>query len=138
MILSLVLFAIGVTLYAMHELTSHGKIKFHRLASGFWGVSSWIRKYKIGPQGGGELMVKAPNNWYYKLIGVKYVERWPTSTWLTVVFTDAMHLLQFFYIKLFILSIVLYSPVFNWYWDGAIYLGTWYLVFNVIYKVFSK
>lgn len=128
MILSIVLFVIGVFCYTIKELQSHGKLKGQKDDSSFWGERSWMRKWKT-TNGKQLTMLQAVHT---------KKEAFPLSSTALVWLTDGYHLMQFFYIKLFILSIVLYSPVFTWYWDGAIYLVTWYLVFNAIYKVFSK
>lgn len=112
MILSLICFALAVACYGISQLIMHGKSRFR---GEFWDISAWQKKYKRikvplsrdNYLGWG--FVDAPDNWYYKLINVRYIERWPTSTSLTVFLTD-----------------------------GLVYLGTWYLVFNVTYKVLSK
>lgn len=117
MILSLCLFSLGVACYAIKELQSHGKLKWMKSGTGFWDERSWLRKWA-------------------DTFGNK--EAFPLSSTALVWLTDGYHLMQFFYIKLFIASIILYVPVFGWWRDGLIYLGCWYVVFNVIYKAFGK
>lgn len=93
-IISLTLFALGIAAYAISQLQQHGKLKWSKGEQGFWGNKSDKLKYKntlpLQPTG----IAVAPDNWYYRLIGSDYKERWFTSTWLTVAFTDGYHAMQ--------------------------------------------
>lgn len=122
MILSLTLFTLGVFCYAIKELQSHGKLKGMGPGTGFWDERSWVRKWK----------------WDFKDTHIVGKESFPGSSTVFVWLTDGYHFMQWFYIKLFILSIVLYEPLFTWYYDGGIFLGTWYAVFNSVYTVFQR
>lgn len=62
----------------------------------------------------------------------------PLSSTALVWLTDGYHMCQFFFIKLFVASIILYVPMFSWWVDGLVYLGVWYLTFSITYKVFSR
>lgn len=120
-IISLLLFAIGVFCYAVKELQSHGKLRGQGPGLGFWDERSWMRKWKIiWPDG----------------IPSKKEAFWGSSRWFVFV-TDGYHLMQFFYIKLFVASIIIYRPWFG-YWDAGLYLGVWYLVFVLMYNGLQK
>lgn len=126
-LLNIIIFCLGVVVYSLKELQSHGKLKWMKddKPYGFWGKLSYRRKYKK----------------YYPELG----ERWPTSTNLTVMFTDFYHLMQFCYKVLFIVTIVTYQPFFNarlglpgMFWDFIIYFLLWGAVFSLAYKYLSK
>lgn len=92
MILALLFLSLAIACRAIGELHAHGKLKWmSENPRGFWGDDSWKRKYKM--EEGNLLMPRKPN-WYYRLFRIKYTERWFTSTNLTVLFTDGMHLCQ--------------------------------------------
>lgn len=126
MILSISSFALAVGLYAISQLIMHSKIRFK---GSRWEVSSWKNKYKWGSF----LPEYAPDNWYYRLIKAEYKERWFTSTWLTVAFTDWYHFCQLLFIILFSISAVSYSTIVNRPVDGLIYWGIWHIVFAITY-----
>lgn len=86
-IISLFLFALGIVAYAISQLQQHGKLRWSKGDQGFWGNKSSIRKYK-------QPLTVAPYNWYSRFIDSAYRERWFTSTWLTVAFTDGYHAMQ--------------------------------------------
>jgi hypothetical protein len=128
-ILSLFLFACGIVAYAISQLQQHGKLKWGKDSRRFWGFNSSDRKYKFKPVSTpGTVPIykyEAPNNWYYKLIGSKYIERWPTSTWLTVSLTDGYHLMQSVSFLCFggSVSIALHIG-FLWVWGGILVTHT--------------
>lgn len=133
---SLGLFVFAVIAYAIKDLQAHGKLKLmdDKKPFGFWGKASHVRKYR---QSGGYRDV-AFKTTYYKLIGSPWVEAWPTSTWLTVMFTDGYHLMQFLF-KLFLIgSLVSYKEMVNPWIDMLIYLSIWGLCFTIVYKELSK
>lgn len=114
-IISFLSFALGVFCFSCAQLAQHGKFI---IDSGFWDAASWKRKYKVKwiSSKSGDLpdlgqFIPAPKNWYYKLIGSKYKERWFTSTWLTVNLTDGYHACQSAMFILFSISISLLSGV---------------------------
>lgn len=126
---SLILFASGVFCYTISQLAIHGKLSKRDV--GFWSAQGYNRKYRLP---------KRPplGNAYYKLFEIPYKERFPLSATALVLVTDSYHLFQFFCWKFVILSIVFYVPVYTWFWDGGIFLGVWYIVFNSTYKVFGR
>jgi hypothetical protein len=88
MILALCLLAISIGAYSISQLLLHGKFKWmSKDEYGFFGEESHLRKYTDDLQ-------EPPDNWYYRLIGSSHKERWFTSTWLTVNFTDGYHAFQ--------------------------------------------
>ena len=119
MILSISAFALAVALYAISQLQQQSKLRGQKGDASFWGEKSWRRKYK----------------WQDPILKK---EAFPLSSTALVWLTDGYHLMQFFFIKLFVASIILYVPMFSWWVDVGIYLASWYLVFNVTYKVLSK
>lgn len=120
---SLIAWAIAVACYAISQLMMHSKLKWAKAGTGFWDEQSWKRKWKPTDLGS------------FHVVGVERF--WGSSRWF-VFLTDGYHLMQFFFIKLFVLSIVLYVPAYSWVIDGGIFLGTWYIVFSVTYKVFGR
>jgi len=85
----LILLGLSISAYSIRELQSQGKLRWQKEDASFWGNDSWTRKYKTS----NGIPIPASGR-YYKLIKVHYLERWPTSTWLTVNLTDAYHALQ--------------------------------------------
>lgn len=95
MIQIIVAFMLALMCYSISQLQQHGKLKWMDKGFGFWGAQSWYRKYKrIVKVNEPYDFEPAPKMWYYKLIGSKYKERWFTSTWLTVAYTDGYHACQ--------------------------------------------
>jgi hypothetical protein len=77
----------------------------------------------------------APENWYYKLIGSKWRERWPTSTWLTVWATDGYHLCQFIAFKFLYAAVAVQMQ--SWWW----FFGLWAVgsvILSICWRVLSK
>ena len=139
MILSLLLFALSVVFYALKESAAHGKLKWSGDPYGFWGSESYERKYKRNYMFEDTYKkYDAPKNWYYKLSGVKYREKFPLSSTLLVMFTDGVHLSQTAFKLLLCASIVLYKPWLVWWKDALIYWLVFSLVFAVFYRIFSK
>jgi hypothetical protein len=122
-IVSLSLLALGIVAYAISQLQQHGKLRWSYLkVESFWGEFGWRKKYKWDKQG---TFLPAPVNWYYKLIGVKYKERWFTSTWLTVSLTDGYHLMQSVSFLCFGGSVSLALHIgFLWVWLGILAVHT--------------
>jgi len=71
-----------------------------------FGPDSWENKYKKFQRV--NYLVAAPDNWYYRLLNLKYRERFPGSASVFVWLTDGFHFVQ----MLFTFSV-------------AITLGTW-------------
>lgn len=139
MILTLVSLVLAVLCYTVSQLQQHGKLRWMSMnyLYSFTGEWSYLRKYKRSHDDTGVikyLRVEAPRNWYYKLIGSEYVEAWPTSTWLTVAFTDLYHLSQMFFKIFLALSFV---PLTGWIWAGVIWFG-WGIFFTIFYKLLSR
>lgn len=119
-LINVIAFCLGVVCYSLRDLQSHGKLKWMKEDEpfNFFGKLSYRRKYKKLNSASGE--------------------RWPTSTNLTVMFTDFYHLMQFCYKVLFILTVVTYEPFFGMLGDFILYFVGFGIVFSVVYKVASK
>lgn len=116
-LLSLPILALAVYCFAISQLVQHGQLKWmSKDPLGFWGEDSDKRKYKLVQHRNQEpeVPIPAPDNWYTKLFDIKYKECWPTSTNLTVMFTDGYHLMQLFMLILISLSLTL-AIGWNWY-----------------------
>lgn len=114
MIISLLLFIVSVFFYALSQ---------NRV---FKESYDWERKYK-------KPFEPAPVNWYYKLTGLKYKERFPLSGSLLVAFTDKYHAYQLGFKAFLCASIVFYRPWLN-YWDAVIYFVFWGVVFTLVFR----
>ena len=112
---SLILLSIGAVLYALSQAANHGKITDNSDA-----------KYAMPKSPGKGL--------YYKLSGVKYVEKFPLSATLLVSLTDKYHKFQFGFKVFMCAAIVCYQPLFGW-WDALIYFTTFGLVFTITYRL---
>jgi hypothetical protein len=133
--------ALSIACYSVSQLQQHGKLRWMRRNDllymfDFWGSESWVRKYKTFRVEGVDAPVEAEQNWYTRLFKIKYTERWPTSTWLTVAFTDGYHLMQFFFLLFLSLSVALFIG-FNW----LLLLGVWsgiHTIHALVYKLLSR
>lgn len=105
---------LSVVAYALSQLVQHGKFKWmSKDRYGFFGEDSDKRKYKNFDKNQGE--------------------RWPTSTWLTVAFTDFYHASQSVSFICLSLSISILSNVSFWYvWPFIL------LVNSLTYKMLSR
>jgi hypothetical protein len=133
MILSLLFLALSIAARSVAELALHGKLKWSKDDTTFWGRRMWNRKYKWDSAGN---LIPSPNTYYYKLFNLKYKERWPTSATFTVFATDGMHLMQFFFFSFLSLAIV-FAIGFDW----RLLLGVWIgirLVHGITYWLLSK
>jgi hypothetical protein len=135
--LALLLLAIGC--YSIKELQSHGKLKWMQHGNyrrTFWDEDSYLRKYKLTEN---STVIKAPDNWYYRIFKIKYKERFPLSATLLVPFTDGYHLMQFFFLLFASLSVSI--PLDTRLNEGWEFFITWSLVHILhagLYKVLSK
>jgi hypothetical protein len=86
---------------------------------------SWTNKYK-------QPLEPAKRNWYTKLVGIKYKEKFPLSGSILVALTDDYHRWQFYYKVLLCVSIITYRPIF--FFDVAIYFLLWGIVFTLTFK----
>jgi len=121
-LLAFILLALSNICYVISQLNLHGKLRWsnQKKPYNFFGEKSHIRKYKWH-DGDPEVRIRAPKNLYYKLIGSDYVEKWFTSTWLTVNFTDVYHLTQSMsYIFLSLGVSILSGVSFIWIWPGLL------------------
>lgn len=91
---------------------------------------SWDNKYK-------KPLEPAKKNWYTKLTGIKWKEKFPLSGSVLVMFTDAYHRYQFYYKVLLCVAIVSYRPVFGW-WDGLIFFFGWGTTFTIVFRSFTR
>lgn len=133
-LLAILFLILAVGSYSISQLQQHGKLKWMDKGFGFWGAQSWYRKYKQKKTDRDPYDFEpAPNNWYYKLITVKYRERWFTSTWLTVAFTDGYHASQSVSFICLAGSLSLFSGYsFWWFWISIVGLHA------TFYRLFSK
>ena len=87
----------------------------------------WQNKYK-------KPIERAPKNWYYRLTGVRYKEKFPLSATLLVAFTDRYHAYQTVFKAFLCLSISFYQPIFSYY-DALIYFALFGVVFSVVFRL---
>lgn len=121
----------AIVAYSISQLQQHGKFRLYRERSyGFWGEWSHTRKYKkTNPEG---WVIDPDDNWYTRLFGIKYKERWPTSTNLTVFLTDGYHFMQFLFL-LFISASITFAAGFTW----LLLLLVWILVHIIHFLVYK-
>jgi hypothetical protein len=126
MILPLSLICLSVAFYSVKELCAHGKIRFSKKDTDFWGTKSYLRKYN-------DVLGWPEYNWYYDLFKITYKERWPTSATFTVAFTDAMHLFQSLHFITLSLGISLLANVnFFLVWGGVL------LIHATVYRLLQR
>jgi len=132
MVAALSLLALSIACYSVSQLLQHGKFKWmSKDRLGFWGEDMDERKYKDFRNDG---RLIAPKNFYYKHIArVPYVERWFTSTNVTVMFTDSYHLLQHLSFVLMACAFSLKSGV-NFLIPLGVILGTHFAVYFLTQK----
>lgn len=87
----------------------------------------WKNKYK-------QPLQPAPKNWYYKLSGLKYRERFPLSGTLLVSLTDRYHAYQLGFKVFICLTIGINTVVINTLIDSAILFVIFGVVFTVTYR----
>lgn len=128
----------AIAAYSIGQLVQHGKIRWSKDVFGFWGEESDRRKYHRKPRtpDGGYWITGAKVNWYTRLFKIKYAERWPTSTNLTVFLTDGYHLMQFFMFIFLSLSIT-FAIGFDWWLLAGVWSGI-HLVHFGVYKLLQK
>ena len=137
---SLILFCISIAFYAAKEKLVHhySTSIFSDLNPQYWDANiSWKNKYAWDENG--ELIPVTDDNvgctlrWYYSLFNLQYIERFFLSATMFVFITDGMHLMQFFFKNLMILSIaVLLDPCLYWF---VIYYLAWAVVWNLFYSI---
>jgi len=108
---------------------------FFTIAAAFYSLSQkrvfaesdeWKNKYK-------QPLEPAPSNWYYKLTGLKYKEKFWLSGSLLVFLTDKYHAYQTGFKAFICLSISFYRPIFSWY-DALLYFVLFCVVFSVVFR----
>lgn len=132
-LINILSFILGVIAYTISQLAQHRKLKWSDSPIGFWGKDSDVRKYSSDAK----KRFSPPDNFYYRFFKIKYGEKFPLSATALVFLTDGYHLCQWFFTKLLILSIITFEGDFSIKWF-LIYLGIWYLIFNLTYKLLSK
>jgi hypothetical protein len=133
-LISLISFALAIGCYVCSQAQQHGKLRWMNWKDdmGFLGENSDKRKYdnfRIG-------RIPAKVNFYTRLMGVKFKERWFTSTNLTVFLTDFYHLMQFFSFILYSLCVTLLIG-FTWWTLVGIWLGVHAISF-IVYKLVTR
>lgn len=91
---------------------------------------SYQRKYKYP--------TPAPNNWYYRILGVKYKEKFFGSTWIFVSLTDGFHAFQHLMLLCIIgayISLPAYINTWKEYAYAAIIL---HLIWTVTHQIFYR
>lgn len=87
-----------------------------------------------------------PNFWNKTISGVnkwknrdpKQGERFLFSSTLLVFVTEGWHLAKFLMLKCMVLSIVLYTPIFTWYYDALITATTYGTIFTIFYFLYER
>lgn len=129
LLLAILFLIMAVGCRAISELANHGKLKWSKEPTSFWGSMSYLRKYKEGKD---TVLVPAPTTYYYKLFNLKYKEAFPLSATFLVFATDGMHAAQFAYHIFLALSLSMFSGESFWFfWPGipAVH-ALWYRVFS--------
>lgn len=143
---SFILLSCAAALWAamtVYELHFEGSI-FSRLGP-FWAADSWKRKYKRYDDD--RTFRPAPNTWYYRVLDIKYKERFPLSASLLAWATDGYHLTQMVFIWCVLGAIVTFNDPLLLHktrlWDSTVaYLilarvvwsGTFTLFFSVVLR----
>lgn len=134
MVLAIVFLVMALVCYSIRELHAHSKLKWQKGDDSFWGENSWFRKYKLDDRG--HPIVELSRNWYNKIFGVDFKERWPTSATFTVFLTDGMHLMQAMFFLFLSLSVT-FAMGFEWLLLAGVYLGI-HIVHFLTYKLLSR
>lgn len=126
MIIPLTLLALAIACRSISELALHGKLKWSKDDSGFWGERSYYRKY-ANP-------LDAPrDNWYYRTFKIGYKERFLLSASFLVSLTDGTHLMQSLFFIFLSLSFSIATGLnFLFVWGGIL------LVHFVTYRIAQK
>lgn len=119
----------------------HSQSIFKKTAPyGFFGVESWVRKYKGGilltDQILPYLVYPVTRIWYHKFFGLKYQERFLFSATALVFLTDFFHLTQFITLTLIAVAIT-YAADQPWYTIliyKAIMSSTFQMFFGKLFK----
>lgn len=136
MILPLTLLGLAIAAYSCGQLQQHGKLRWSKKDSSFFGENSYLRKYKNKYDDKTKFQVLIPirNLWYYDLFKVPYREAFPLSATLLVFVTDFYHLMQFFYNIFLSLSVALLIDIsyFIWIWISVV------LIHAMIYRICQR
>lgn len=127
--LAILFLILAIAAYSISQLVNHGKLRWSKVNSEFWGTWSSIRKYKyvVGR------IQPAPTTYYYKLFNIPYKERFPGSATFLVLFTDGYHFMQSLSFVMLALSLSLFSGYSFWlFWIGIV--G----VHATVYRLLSK
>lgn len=98
---SLVFFLLASMLWAGMNFITFYRNTVRLFPNDFMGPLSWKRKY-AQPM---EYWPESSRNWYQRLFGIEYTERFPGSATIFVFVTDLYHLLQFFFLWCITISI---------------------------------
>lgn len=120
---------IAIACRSISELALHGKLKWSKEDDSFWGEHSYTRKYANPYE-------PPKENWYYRFYKIGYLERWPTSATLTVMFTDGPHLSQFMFFNFLSLSVT-FLIGFSWWTLAGVWIGV-HVVHAGLYKLLSR
>lgn len=139
MILALIFLCLAIGCFSIREDYYQGKLKWQdeKKPFAFWGKKSWARKYKR------RVIDKdpydfwpPPKNWYYKLNGLSYKEKFPLSGSLLVWTTDGQHLFQALIFLFISLSLGIALEL-NWWLIAVVWLLV-HLCHWAVYRLLQK
>lgn len=121
-----VCYAVLSVLKFRFELSVFNKSKWSK-----WFVdTSYQRKYKYP--------TPAPSNWYYRILGVKYKEKFFGSTWIFVGFTDGFHAFQHLMLLCIIGAYVSLPNYINTWKDYAYAAIILHLIWTITHQIFYR
>lgn len=91
---------------------------------------SYYRKYKYP--------TPAPSNWYYRILGVKYKEKFFGSTWIFVSLTDGFHAFQHLMLLCLIGAYVSLPNYINTWKDYAYAAIVLHLMWTITHQIFYR
>lgn len=122
--------ALAVVCYSISQLQQFGKLRWSKVAWGFFGGESWANKYARNHKDND--FIDAPDTWYYRFFGLTYKERFPLSATALVLFTDGYHLFQFLMKICFSIGIAGFT------WWAVLAFTLWTGIQWGVFKIASK
>ena len=120
---------------------AHSRSIFRRAKPvSFFGSESWLRKFKPNAEilaSGEYWAIPAPKNWYYKLIDVMFIEKFPGSATVFVCVTDGFHLFNMLMKVFIVAAIVLHQPNEHFIIEIIAYALAWSGGFSISYNLIS-
>lgn len=137
-VIGILLYVVGVAIYAKLSQYEFYRSMFDPAKPTFFSNNSWKRKYRD------PMTPILKQNWYERLFGIQFKERFFLSSTLLVWLTDGFHLLQGVMIWCFTVTIVVthYDLVARpWWWTlgyilfyRVLWSSTFTVFFNFIFK----